>query len=222
MPAQKSLRSARERNAARTPESQDGRRRDTRAQILDVAENLVQTRGFNGFSYADVAAQVGVTTASLHYHFPGKNRLGEALIERWTSRHMSALAAIETKHATAPARLAAYADLYSGVSRGKRLGLCGMLAAEHQTLPPRMRELVATFLTANQDWLERVLDAGRDDSGLAFEGSARDAALVILAGIQGASLVARPHRDADCFRTVARSLLAAVAREPQRRVKNRS
>ena len=202
--------------AARGADSHVRKRHDTRARILDVAENLVQTRGFNGFSYADVATQVGVTTASLHYHFPGKNRLGEELIVRWTGRHLRALAAIETEHPTAPARLTAYADLYLGVSRGNRLGLCCMLAAEHQTLPPSMRELVATFLTANQDWLQRVLDAGRADSTLAFEGPAREAALVILAGLLGASLIARPNGDADCFRTVARNLLAAVAREPER------
>ena len=44
----------------------------TPARILDVAERLVQVRGFNGFSYADVAAELGVTKASLHYHFPAR------------------------------------------------------------------------------------------------------------------------------------------------------
>ena len=52
----------------------------TAGRILDVAERLVQLRGFNGFSYADVAAELGITKASLHYHFPGKAELGEALI----------------------------------------------------------------------------------------------------------------------------------------------
>ena len=44
----------------------------TAEQILDVAEGLVQTRGFNSFSYADIAKQLGITTASLHYHFGSK------------------------------------------------------------------------------------------------------------------------------------------------------
>lgn len=47
-------------------------------RILDVAERLVQQRGFNGFSYRDVAAELGITTARLHYHFRGKGELGEA------------------------------------------------------------------------------------------------------------------------------------------------
>jgi TetR/AcrR family transcriptional repressor of nem operon len=177
----------------------------------------VQTRGFNGFSYADVAAQIGVTTASLHYHFPSKDHLGEALIERWTDRHLRALAAIETKHASGPARLDAYAQLYASMIRGSRLGLCGMLAAEHQTLSASMRELVAIFLTANQDWLESIMSAGHTDGTLVIDGSAREAALVFLAGVQGAALVARPHRDVDCFRTIVHWLLAAVAPTNTRR-----
>ena len=56
----------------------------TTTRILDVAERLVQTRGFNGFSYADIAVQLGITKASLHYHFATKAELGRTLIARYT------------------------------------------------------------------------------------------------------------------------------------------
>src|SRR3954452_7448905 len=59
---------------------------DTASRILDISERLVQSRGFNGFSYADVASELAVTKASLHYHYPGKAELGEALIARYTQR----------------------------------------------------------------------------------------------------------------------------------------
>ena len=55
--------------------------RDTRRELLDLAETLVRTRGYNGFSYRDLAEQIGIKTASIHYHFPTKGDLGEALIE---------------------------------------------------------------------------------------------------------------------------------------------
>jgi len=48
---------------------------DTATRMLDSAEELVQRRGFNGFSYADVAGDLGVTKASLHYHFRSKAEL---------------------------------------------------------------------------------------------------------------------------------------------------
>src|ERR1051325_4062926 len=112
---------------------------DTPARILDIAERLVQRRGFNAFSYADVAKELKITTASLHYHFAGKAALGEALINRYSERFMAALDAIDAKQPDAVAKLNAYADLYTGVLNGKRMCLCGMLAAEYSTLPKGMR-----------------------------------------------------------------------------------
>src|SRR5215207_9448334 len=116
-----------------------GRRRqpanaDTAAQILDSAERLVQTRGFNGFSYADIAAELSITKASLHYHFAGKAELGEALITRYARRFVEALADVDGRVADARGKLDAYAGLYADVLRGQRMCLCGMLAAEYQTL----------------------------------------------------------------------------------------
>ena len=70
---------------------------DTATRILDSAESLVQVRGFNGFSYADVAAELAVTKASLHYHFPGKAELGRALIARYATRFNAALAGIDAR-----------------------------------------------------------------------------------------------------------------------------
>src|SRR5271167_1967040 len=81
----------------------------TRTRILDVAERLVQVRGFNGFSYADIAAELAITKASLHHHFPSKAGLGEALIVRYTGRFGDALAAIDAKASAPPAKLDAYA-----------------------------------------------------------------------------------------------------------------
>ena len=60
--------------------ARDGETPDTATQILDVAERLAQVRGFNGFSYADVAGELKITKAALHYHFAGKAELGVALI----------------------------------------------------------------------------------------------------------------------------------------------
>src|ERR1700679_3034204 len=103
---------------------------NTRSRILDAGERLVQVRGFNGFSYADVAAELSLTKASLHYHFPSKAELGEALIARYAERFAQALAEIDRRGVDARDKLNAYAELYSGVLDGGRMCLCGMLAAE--------------------------------------------------------------------------------------------
>src|SRR5271154_5436261 len=88
---------------------------DTATEILDVAERLVQIRGFNAFSYADVAGELGLTNAALHYHFPTKSELGEALIARYAIRFAEALVEIDESLADPLRKLDAYADLYADV-----------------------------------------------------------------------------------------------------------
>jgi TetR/AcrR family transcriptional regulator, transcriptional repressor for nem operon len=187
----------------------------TATRILDVAEQLVQVRGFNGFSYADVAAELGITKAALHYHFAGKADLGEALIARYASRFAEALAGIDAvtgATGAALARLAGYADLYGEVLRNRRMCLCGMLAAEYQTLPQPMRDAVLRFFDASEAWLGSVLESGRADGSLSFAGSAAEEARMIIGSLEGAMLVARPYGDVGRFQAAAANLLAGLAR----------
>jgi TetR/AcrR family transcriptional regulator, transcriptional repressor for nem operon len=184
---------------------------DTAARILDIGERLVQVRGFNGFSYADVASELDMTKAALHYHFPGKAELGRALIARYTQRFAEALAEIDAHIPEAPDKLAAYAGLYSEVLRGHRMCLCGMLAAEYQTLPEPMRDAVIAFIDANEAWVENVLSEGQRAGSIALAGTASDAARLIVSGLEGAMLVARPYGDLARFDTAAEGLLAGFA-----------
>src|SRR5438874_5740661 len=101
---------------------------DTADRILDVAERLVQMLGFNGFSYADVSAELKITKASLHYHFATKAELGTRLIARYQRRFQAALDGIDRNGEDALHKLRSYARLYADVLRNHRLCLCGMLA----------------------------------------------------------------------------------------------
>lgn len=202
--------SARNRTSASGPPDRSRPEGNPRARILDVAERLVQVRGFNGFSYADVAAELGVTKASLHYHFPNKAGLGEALIARYTARFGEALVGIDTRLTDPVAKLDAYANLYADVLRGERMCLCGMLAAEYETLSTPMQQAVVAFLDDNEEWLERVLAQGRKDGSLAFGGPTRDTARSIVSGLEGAMLVARSYGDVKRFESGATRLLASL------------
>ncbi len=183
----------------------------TSERILDVAERLVQTRGFNDFSYADIAKELGLTTASLHYHFRGKAELGHALTTRYAQRFGDALDRIDRNVPSARGKLEAYADLYAGVLEGERMCMCGMLAAEYQTLPEPMHRAVIGFFDENQRWLAGVLNQGRMEETLAFTGSPDEVAQSILSTLEGAMLVARPYGDPTKFTATARQLLAALA-----------
>ena len=47
-------------------------------QILELANKYIQKVGFNAFSYSDLANEIGIKKASIHYHFPSKTDLGIA------------------------------------------------------------------------------------------------------------------------------------------------
>ena len=189
-----------------------GESTDTATQILEVAERLVQIRGFNAFSYADVAGELGLTNAALHYHFPNKAALGEALIARYALRFMGALAEIEDSIADPLGKLDAYADLYANVLRDQRMCLCGMLAADYETLSAGMQVAVADFFDKNEAWLADVLRHGRDDGTFRFAGSPLDEARSIVSGLEGAMLIARSFGDSKRFQSAARHLLATLRR----------
>jgi TetR/AcrR family transcriptional repressor of nem operon len=184
---------------------------DTVTSILDSAERLVQSRGFNGFSYADVAAELGITKAGLHYHFAGKAELGQALIDRYAARFTAALERIDAAGRDAPAKLDAYARIYGDVLRQKRMCLCGMLAADYETLPGPLREAVIRFFDDNERWLTRVFEQGQAEGSLRLDGSAREAAQTLVGGLEGAMLVARPYGDVARFDSAATRLLASLA-----------
>jgi TetR/AcrR family transcriptional repressor of nem operon len=194
-----------------SPLPPSARRPATDERILDVAERLVQTRGFNGFSYADIAAELRVTKASLHYHFRSKAELGRRLIGRYHDRFQRALDGIEREAHDAPRTLERYARLYGDVLRNQRICLCGMLASDYATLPKPMKDLVNQFFDANERWLARVLDEGRKAGTLHFSGAPSETARVLVASLEGAMLVARSYADTARFDSAARRLVAQLA-----------
>jgi TetR/AcrR family transcriptional regulator, transcriptional repressor for nem operon len=186
---------------------------DTATAILDIAERLVQRRGFNGFSYADISAELGISTASLHYHFASKAELGESLINRYAARFADALTEINARTVPAPDKLQAYCGLYRAVLAEHRMCLCGMLAAEYETLPDPMRLAVIAFLNHNQAWLSALLEGGRAIRSLRFADTPDQAARSIVAALEGAMLVSRPYGNSYMLDSVANRILAEFSSE---------
>jgi TetR/AcrR family transcriptional repressor of nem operon len=195
----------------------------TSRRILDAAEKLIQTRGFNGFSYADVSAAVGITKASLHYHFPTKAKLGLTLILRYQETFGAALEALDATGGDGRALLRGYAQLYSNVLGRNRMCLCGMLAAEYTTLPRPMQEALRAFFDANEQWLTRVMVQGERSGVLRLQAPPTEEARLLVAALEGALLVARSYDDAARFESAAARVLAGLlAPEPTSRSRRTS
>ncbi|MEX0346458.1 MAG: TetR/AcrR family transcriptional regulator [Rhizobiaceae bacterium] len=163
----------------------------TRLKILDVAEKLVRTRGFNGFSYADIASEVGIKKASLHHHYPTKMDLGLALVERFSSAVLGYLEQIDQSTEKSLTKLREYSHVYEQFFHENQMCLCGMLAAEHETISDEMQAAVGRYFEKQEEWLQNILTEGRERGEFSFAGSAAEHSRIIVTHFQGALLVAK-------------------------------
>jgi len=162
---------------------------DTRKLILEHAEFLIRTRGYAGFSYADLAERLAITKASIHYYFPTKEELIVVLVREYIERFVATLARVKKEHASAGDRLRTYADLFlDGFEKGM-LPLCGALSAERSALPESMRPTVENFFQIHLDWLGGVLEEGVAAGALRAGVPIAQVALLLLSTLEGGTFV---------------------------------
>jgi len=179
-------------------------RSETAEKILDLAEQLIQTRGYSAFSYKDIADVLGIRKASIHYHFEFKANLGVAVVDRYTERFGKALANIAgNRSSSSMAMLNHYFAPYAEFAdTPDRVCLCGALAGEILALPVEMRDRVQRFFTTHQLWLEGILKRGVARGELELPGSASKTARLVFGALQGALLVKRTTGDASHLKDV--------------------
>ena len=178
--------------------SASGQRSKTAEEILDIAEMLIQTRGYNAFSFQDIADRLGIRKASIHYHFASKTALGVAVVERYSAGFTAALEAIEADDSQSAMTMF---DCYTGPYREfadtpDRVCLCGALAGEILALPVEMRERVEAFFKMHLDWLERIIARGVTRGEFKIAMSEAQMARTMFSALQGALLVKRTTGDA--------------------------
>ena len=173
----------------------------TKKELLDAASLLVQTRGYNGFSFHDLAAAVGITTASIHYHFPTKAKLGQELVKRYTAEFMAALG--DPKASPPSQRLRHYVGLFRATLSEGRMCLCGMIGAEVDGLPAEISREVREFFRENELWLMRVFEGAG-----AHSATARGKARLFVSTLEGAMLIARASGDRGSFDDVTKTAIA--------------
>jgi TetR/AcrR family transcriptional repressor of nem operon len=167
-------------------------RTDTREMILAEARATVQAQGYNRLSFRDLAGAVRIKSASVHYHFPTKADLGVAMVRDYCARARDHLAAVLEETDRLGERLRRYTGLFrKALERDGRMCLCGILAAEIDTLPEELRVEVRAFTALNVAWLAQVLANGTPGGAADHDRRAR----AILAAILGAQLVARGGSD---------------------------
>lgn len=169
----------------------------TAQKILDIAQCMVQKRGYNAFSYADISEQIGIRKASIHYHFATKDDLVMELVNRYRERTRQICQGIEQTVTDPDQQLRHFAALYRESLREQRLCMCGMLTADFAVLPEKLQGGITAFLADNVAWLQSVLERGSAAGVFHCQNPVEIEAKRLLAIFQGAQLIARTDADPE-------------------------
>lgn len=185
----------------------------TAERVMDVAEALIQQRGYGGFSFDDVAQAVGIRKPSVHHHFRTKADLVATLARRYTERFESALAAIDVARRDPLTRLKVYVQLFATTyAQDGRLCVCGMLGAEADALPAHVADAVARFFQLNLTWLTAAFRDAQRSGQVTTAQRAANLAELMLSALEGAMVVGRGGRSGGGPAAVGKHLLAGLAR----------
>ncbi|MGI9502561.1 MAG: TetR/AcrR family transcriptional regulator [Geminicoccaceae bacterium] len=166
-------------------------------KLLDAAEYRMRRGGYNAVSFRDLAGDTKIKSSSVHYHFPKKEDLGVALIERYAERFFNALADEAAAAETGLAKLQAFQAVYrKALIEDHAICLCGLLGAELAGLPEGLTDGIQTFFNDNIAWVEDALPDNLGDDERHTQASA------VVAAHQGAMTLATSLNDQDIFDSI--------------------
>lgn len=181
----------------------------TKIRALREATNLLQSFGFNGFSFQHIADSLGIKKPSLYDHFKSKEELGQKMIEEY---HSNFVRWTETVSVFSPQeQIGAYFEIFAKFSSesGKFCPLSAMIADLH-TLPKAMKKPLTKMFHLQKDWLSSVIEAGQKRAAFRTDLSSHDLAELILSIGLGSQLIARISGSPEKIRTVKAQALNAL------------
>ncbi len=172
-------------------------------EILEAAERRIRRGGFEAVSYRDLAADVGIKAASVHYHFPQKALLGAAVVDRYSDKLAAALGPVDRTQATAAEHLQRLCNCYAAaVQQDGMICLGCMLGAESQDLPEAVAAAARRFFTRLLAWVEAALGNRADAATLAVQA---------IGTLQGTMILAVTLKRPELMDAVAVQLTRLVA-----------
>lgn len=188
---------------------------ETRISLLDCAERAVRQHGYNGFSYANLAHEIGIRKASIHYHFATKADLGLALIARYSERFFETLSDIRAADGSAAEQVRSYIQIYrDALAEGEQVCLCVALSAGRDSLSADILDQLNQFHSQSIDWLTQVFERATQDSTISGCALPIEDATATLALVEGAQLLARARKDVSLFDQALAALSARLVNHP--------
>lgn len=163
--------------------------------LLLAAESKVREGGYSNFSFRELAKEVGIKSASVHYHFPTKADLGAELARQYADGFLAALGSSVEIKASGKNPIDVYVGLFQqALIKDQQMCLCGLLGAESDSLPESVRVETKHFFERNLEWLNGAY--------LSLEYSEKNAyysAIKTVSLLEGAMMISKAIQNNDIF-----------------------
>lgn len=174
----------------------------TKEKIIALAQEAIASRGYSAFSFRALATELGIKSASIHYHFPTKTHLGVEVARTYRGQLQQAFDKIATGYASDPQKaIESMIAVYRYEARSsQRMTVCTMLGAEIKNLPAEIQTEMASFYELNISWLEhQFIKAGHAPD------AAREKACQLFALLQGGLIGAKSQGNPEYFDVVMKA-----------------
>jgi Transcriptional regulator len=179
--------------------------KDTRNEIIAIANDLIRSIGYNAFSYADISKELNIKNAAIHYYFPTKGDLGAEVIRKNLSLFREKTES--WKELPYRQQLNNYLTMHDGFIADYRACIVGSLAPAFDTLPENMQHAVQRLVHVIIDWLSDILSKGKETGEFTFDGSPRTKAYIVHSAMLSALLMNKVLRN-EVYRSVQADLLS--------------
>lgn len=175
-----------------------------REEILRIAGLELQTRGVSGLSFRELAARLDIKSSSVHYYFPQKDDLIEALARDYKEQTFAELLRRTESLKQGKPRLLALLELIQEKLE-RRICTAGILAAESASISANARTAVAEFFTALNDWIQsELLAMGKETA------ESKTLAAMIMTSIEGSLIVDSLDADQAAYILHLRDFVAGL------------
>lgn len=177
--------------------------KDTRSEIIIIANDLIRSVGYNAFSYTDISKKLNIKNAAIHYYFPAKSDLGVEVIKE----NLSSFKQITDswKSLNYREQLINYLTMHDSFINNYWTCIVGSLSPSYDTLPENMQEELQKLINTIIDWLSYILQNGRDNGNFKFSETPKARAYVIHSALLSALLMNKVLRN-DVYKSIQKSL----------------
>ncbi len=184
---------------------------NTAERIMDVAQEMVQTRGYHAFSYRDISERIGIKTASIHYYYPSKPDLAKALLSRIREMFEGALEGIDAEGGNVKTRLRKFTGIFLDTygDDGRLCPFC-MIATAQKTIPEDVQDEVRAFWLKGEEWVQNLLEEGQKSGDLEVAESVQLMSRMMVSSLEGAMVLAKAFDDRTRLEDTADFMLSVV------------